>query len=312
MSGYDYDKRLLFFKIEASEGVEESPIATDAIVTRGLTPVAYEGETRTREIDGQYFGARPQSKSMVRGRTSFEVELTGAGTATGVAPWMKLLRIGGMDAGVVGASSVVQSPISSGVPSATLWDYTDTLKQPLLGSRADFRFVFEDDQYPYMALDVQGFPPDVLATNASPATPNVAAFRTPVYVNNDNTVITFDGFAAEVRRIELIAGSVLTPRSFVGSEDRMKYRNREWTGTLAIKCPTIAAKDYFAQMRSGVVPLAITHGLVTGDIVEVAAARCEIGMFSLPDEEGDLMLNIPVRLLPTTGTGNDEITVTTK
>lgn len=310
---YDYDKRLLFFKIEAAEGTAETPAAVDAVVTRGLTPVNYEADTRTREIDGQYYGARPQSKTQMRGRTSFEVELTGSGgLATAVPAWMKLLRIGGMNAGTVGASSVVQSPISASIPSATLWDYTDTLRQPLIGSRADFRMVFEDDQYPYAALDVMGFAPTTPAVNATPAVPDVSAFKAPQFVNNDNSVFMLDGYAAELRRLELVAGSVLTPRSFVGAADRVKYRNREWSGTALIRCPTLTAKDYFAQMRSGVVPLSFTHGLGVGNILEIAGARAELGVFTASDEEGDLMLSIPFRLLPTTGTGNDEITITTK
>lgn len=312
---YDYDKRLLFYKIEAAEGTAETPAAADAIVTRGLTPVNYEADTRTRELDGQYFGARPQTKNQLRGRTSFEVELTGAGgLATAVPAWMKLLRIAGMNAGTVGASSVVQQPISAAIPSATLWDYTDTMRQPLIGARADFRMVFEDDQYPYAALDVMGYAPSAgsPAVNAVPATPDITAFKTPQFVSNDNSVFSFDGYAAELRRLELVAGSVLTPRSFVGAADRVKYRNREWSGTAVIRCPTLTAKDYFAQMRSGVVALTLTHGLGVGNIVEIAAPRCELGVFSASDEEGDLMLSIPFRLLPTTGTGNDEITITTK
>lgn len=311
--GYDYDKRLLFFEIEASEGVEETLVAADAIVTRGLTPVNYEADTRTREIDGQYFGARPQSKTALRGRTTFEVELTGSGgLATAVPAWMKLLRIAGMNAGVVGASSVVQSPISSGVPAATLWDYTDALKQPLIGSRADFRMVFEDEQYPYAALDVMGYAPATPASHGAPVTPDVAAFAAPQYFNTANSTFSLDGYAAELRRLELVAGSILTPRSFVNSQKRIKYRNREWTGTALIKCPTLSAKDYFAQMRSGVVPMELTHGVGAGNIFELDAARCELGVFTTSDEEGDLMLSIPFRLLPTTGTGNDELTITTK
>lgn len=309
---YDYDKRLLFYKIETTEGVDAAPVAADAIVTRNLQPVNYESETRVREIDGAYFGARPESKSNLRGRTSFEVELTGSGTANVAPPWMKLLRIAGMDAGVPGGTSVVQKPISAGIPSATLWDYTDTLRDRLTGSRADFRMTFEDDQFPFISMDVQGYPHTNLADQSAPVAPNVAAFQTPLYFNNENSTFLLDGYAAELRRIEYSAGAVLTPRSFVGSLDRVKYRNRVWTATALIKCPDIGAKNYFLNVRPGTqVPHKITHGLVAGSIVEVEALRSEIGLIQKADEEGDLMLSIPMRLIPSAA-GNDEISITTK
>lgn len=309
---YDFDKRLLFYKIETVEGTDAAPVAADAIVTRGLTPVQFEADTRVREIDGQYFGARPEAKNTLRGRTSFEVEIAGGGTATTVPPWMKLLRACGFDAGTVGASSVVQAPISANVPSATLWDYTDTLKQPLLGARGDGRMVFEDDQYPFFAFDFMGFPPTVLLTDAAPVTPSVAAFQTPVLASQPNTTFTLGAFAAELRRLEIAFGSQLSPRSFIGSSDKVKYRNRVITATAVIRAPTLSAKDYFAGVRAGTqIPMQVVHGTAAGNIVQVDAARCETGLITTSEEEGDLMLNVPLRLIPSSA-GNDELTITSK
>lgn len=312
MPGYDFDKRLLFFKIETTEGTDATPVNTDAIITRGLTPVAFEADTRVREIDGQYFGARPEAKNVLRGRTSFEVEVAGGGTATTVPPWMKLLRVAGFDAGVAGGSSVVQSPISASVPSATLWDYTDSLKQPLLGARADGKITFEDDQYPFFSFDVMGFPPTTLLTDSAPTTPSVAAFQTPILATNANTTFTLGGFAAELRRLEVTFGSQLAPRSFIGSADRVKYRNRVMAATATIKAPTLASKDYFAGVRAGTqIALQIIHGTVAGNIVQLDAARCETGVITHSDEDGDVMLTIPLRLIPSSA-GNDELTITSK
>lgn len=312
MAGYDFDKRLLFFKIEATEGTDAAPINTDAIVTRGLTPAAFEADTRVREIDGQYFGARPEAKNTLRARTSFEVEVAGGGTTVTVPPWMKLLRVCGFDAGVVGGASVVQSPITAAVPSATLWDYTDSLKIPLLGARGDGRMVFEDDQYPFFAFDMMGFPNTTLVTDAAPVTPSVAAFQTPVLASQPNTTFTLGAYAAELRRLEINFGSQLAPRSFIGSSDRVKYRNRVMTATAVLKAPTLAAKDYFAGVRTGSqLVLQVIHGTVGGNIVQVDVPRAETGVITFSDEEGDVMINVPMRLIPSAA-GNDEITITSK
>src|SRR5690349_6685091 len=102
------DKRLLLYKIETTEGTDAAPVvATDAIITRNLDASGIDADTGVRQIDGQYFGARPSYNRQIRKPVSFEVEMAGSGVSAITVPgWMKLLRACGFDAGVPGASSV--------------------------------------------------------------------------------------------------------------------------------------------------------------------------------------------------------------
>ncbi len=308
---YDFDKRLLFFGIEATEGSEEALVAADAIVTRNLQPGTVETDQRQRQIDGQYFGGRPNVDVTRRIRTTFETELTGGGAATIVPPWMKLLQIAGFDGGTVGASDVTQALISSAIPSATLWNYTDSLRERQIACRSNVTFELQDDEYPIIRHETLGIPFTTLSDESAPVTPDVSAFQEPVLVNNDNTVFLLDGYAAPMRSFTLSAGNILTPRSLVGEADRIKYRNREFSGQIVLKCPTLAAKNYFTNMGGGIVPLSIVHGTAAGNIVTLSSSRCELGIATKSDEDGDLMLTLPIRLLPTTGTGNDEFSIVT-
>src|SRR6185503_156637 len=144
------EKKLLLSKIEGTEGTDAAPVVgTDAILTVGLDGSQLEADEIVRNIDCQYFGARPTVYSQIRKPVPFGVEIAGSGvSATTVPAWMKLIRVCGFDAGVAGGSSVVQTPISAAVPSATLYPYLDNLKVIALGSSGNLKMTFEDDQIP--------------------------------------------------------------------------------------------------------------------------------------------------------------------
>lgn len=308
-----YDKRLLLYKIESSEGVDPSPVVgTDAILTRNLNAAGLNADTRVRQLDGLYFGARPSIFNSIQRPVSFEVEIAGAGTANAVPAWMKLNRICGFDAGVAGGSSVVQTPISANIPSATLWPYHDNLRLKALGARGSFTMTFEDDEIPFFSYSMLGFPPAGLADENTPGAPTLTGFKDPVLCSTQNTSFSLHGFAAPLRRLTIDVGSQTEPRSLIGPQDKVMFRNREMTGEAVIELPDLTAKNYFEAVEDRTVDdLQLIHGTEAGNIVQVDAARAELGLPTLSEEQGFLMATVPFRLLPSSA-GNDEMTITSK
>lgn len=308
------EKRLLLYKIETTEGTDSAPVVgTDAILTRGLDAKGWDGDKGVRQLDGLHAGARPSYYKQIRKPVRWEVEIAGSGaTATTVPAWMKLNRICGFDAGVAGASSVVQTPIFSGVPSATLYPFYDNLLVSATGARSNLSLTFEDDEIPFFAYDAVGFPPAGLVSEAVPGAPTLGAFAAPVLVNTANTTFMLGGFSPGLRRLTLNAGAQIDPRSLTGQLDKAMFRNREMTGTALIEFPDLGSKNYFTNVLArSTQPLQIVHGTAAGNIVQVDAPRCEIDLPDMPDEQGVLMLSVPLRLLPTAA-GNDELTITSK
>jgi hypothetical protein len=308
------EKKLLLWKIETTEGTDAAPVVgSDAIITVGLDATGLEGDQKVRNIDGQYFGARPTVYAQIRKPFSFGVEAAGSGvSATTVPAWMKILRVCGFDAGVAGGSSVVQTPISASVPSATAWPFYDNLKVAALGSRGTWTLTFEDDEIPMFNFTMMGFPPTGIVSEATPGTPTFANQATPVIASTGNTTFSLGSFAAPLRRLVITGGSVYEPRSLIGPTDKVMYRNREMTAEALIEFPDLTSKNYYTNMiaRSTQV-LQVIHGTSAGNIVQVDAARAEIGLITTPAEQGQLMATIPMRFLPSTS-GNDELTLTSK
>src|SRR5205085_10242097 len=124
----------------------------------------------------------------------------------------------------------------------------------------------------------------------------------PVLVSTANTTYSFDGYTPAVRRLSIDLGVKMAPRSLTGPADRVASRNREPTGTLLVEFPDLGTKNHYTKMLSratGV--LQVVHGTVAGNIVQVDAPKCELGLIKTPEEDGFLMCEIPFRLLPNAG-----------
>lgn len=311
-----YEKRLLLYKIETTEGTDAAPVVgTDAILTRNLRADGFDADTKIRNLDGQYFGARPAALTSIRQPVSFEVEIAGSGVSAVTVPaWMKLNRVCGFDAGVVVSTThVLQTPISASIPSATVWPFYDNLRRQVRGTRGNVTLTFEDDEIPFFSYDMIGYPPSTLVDESTPGTPTLTAFPDPVLCSTAATTFTLGGFAAPLRRLSINAGVALEPRSLIGPSDRVLFRNREITGEAVIELPDLTSKNYFTNVANRTTQvLQLIHGTVVGNIVQLDAPRAEIGLPAFSEEQGIVMMTLPLRLLPSTGAGNDELTIQSK
>lgn len=308
------DKKYLLGKIEVSEGIDATPtVGANAILTVGLDATGLEGDQKVRELDGQFAGSRPSVFKQIRKPVSFGIEIAGSGvSATTVPAWMAFLRMCGFDAGVVGGSSVVQTPINPwSAPSMTLWPMYDNLKVAALGARANLQITIEDDEIPMFNLTAMGFPPVGTVSEAALGALTIANQADPVLASTANTTFSFDGYAAALRRLTIDWGVKLEPRSLVGPADRVAQRNREPTGVALVEFPDIGTKNFFTKMNSRATgALQVVHGTVAGNIVQLDAPKMETGLITTPEDGGFLMANIPFRLLP--NAGNDELIITSK
>lgn len=309
-----YDKKVILQKIETTEGTDAAPVTTtDAIQVLNYAPRFMDSDTKVRNIDKAYLGADPTLISAIRRGASFEMEMHGGGLAAGttVPPWMKVLRIGGMDPGTVGANSVVQKPVSD-VVSATHWAYIDDLLLKTIGCRATIGFRIADDEFPVFTVDLLGRAPTTLAETSVPASPTLSGYVAPVLSSSENSTFTLDGYALALRSWEMTNGADLAYRSLIGPLDKVQMRDRPWSGTIVGRVPDLTAKDYFANVRAGTLMAAsFVQGITAGNIVQIDCPKLQIsGNVELSEEGGEVMVSMPVTAIP--NTGNDEVVFTSK
>jgi hypothetical protein len=203
--------------------------------------------------------------------------------------------------------TAVYAPISSSIPSVTLYYNVDGLLHKVTGARGNVEFTLNVKQIPVMKFSFTGIynaPSDTAAPTCV-----FTAFQAPKVVNTANTasfsLLSFSGY---LESLGLNMTNDVQYRTLVGFEEVI-LADRKPAGTMVIEAPTIASKDFFTAAKNGTTgALAITHGTANGNKVALAAPRVSIGNPGYQDSQGVQMLSIPFVISPQSG--NDELSIT--
>lgn len=296
-------------KIEATAGVDAVPTgAANAIKVSSLSITPLEVEMADRATTQPYLGNTDQV--MVAGwtRTEFDVEIAGAGAAGTVPQYGPLLRAAGFSETISAGTSVVYAPVSAGFESLTLYvnvggvlyrsSYGATTVGLTLNSRAipQFKFGFTGLYTPV----------------ADSALPTVT-YRDikPVAVNKANTpLFTLLGYPAVLSQLGLDMKNVINYRNMVNHES-VRLTDRKPDGSVRIEATKVADKDWWSGIRVGSVgPLALTHGTLAGNIVEIACPGVQMTSPAFDEDNGIQMFRSNLVVKPVNG--NDELTITVK
>jgi Phage tail tube protein len=309
----NWEQKVILLKLETTEGTDAAPTnLLNALRVLNYQPTFMDADQKVRNIEKAYFGADPVAMAAFKRGATFDMEMAGSGTAIGIPPWMVPLQIAGFGAPVVGSTSVVSSPITAGIPSATHWSYIDNLLLKTIGARATVDFKIQDDEYPLFSFNLLGRPPALLAEEAIPGTPTFTNYVDPLLSATENTTFTLAGFALPLRSWEMSSNSDLQLRSLIGPQDRVNYANRNWNGNIVGELPDLTSQNYFSNIRPGTTMAATcVQGITTGNIVQIDTPRLQIsGNVTLTEEQGKVMFTMPVTALP--NAGNDEVVFTSK
>lgn len=307
--------KVLLAKKEVTYGVDSLPTAAlNAVLTRNFSSKPVEVDRITRNLDAKTYGATPDAPSNERQTVSYEVELAGSGAAGTAPAWMELLEGAGMAAPALTAT--IKADQKMGLPSVapsslTQHHYIGNQLRKMTGSRGSFAIDITAGQFPFLSLNYTGIIPAAAPFSvAVPAATVLTKWKEPVEVNTANTLILLDGYAAFVRYLKIDANVQTNIRSLVGS----RYINRGQHSIaieMMIEAPSLAAKDYYLELRAGsLMPLAVTHGLVAGNIIEIACANVEITGISDSEEDNKLMFSISA--IAAISAGQDDILITSR
>lgn len=306
----NYDKKVILLKTEVTEGTDSVPVVgADALRVLNYQPTFMDADQKVRNIETAYFGADPVLLASFKRGASFDMEMHGGGAAGTAPQWMKALAYAGFGAPVISAGvSATLNPTST-VLSASHYAYIDNLLMQTIGARASVGFTIEDDEIPVFNYTLLGRAPTALASEATPGAVTITGVTDPVLSSSENTTFTLDGFAAPLRRFTMNANVDLQYRSLIGPVDKIAYRNRNWNGQIVVEVPDLTAKNYFTLVRPGTTMVCTTvQGNVAGNIVTINIPKLQItGNIEMSEEQGVLMMTLPVTALPNSASGNDEI-----
>lgn len=299
---------LLLAVAQASLGASVVPTAAaNAMMVRGFTPEPIVADQVGRNLIRPYKGNSGKLVAGEHRKFGFEVELAGSGTP-GLAPaWAPLLMACGFAETVTADTSVEYHPVSEGEPVLTLYGYVDGTLFKMADAKGTVSFDLTPKGIPVMKFEFLGTyePP---TEGAMPSGVDYSKFVQPLVVGKRNTpTLEIFGHAGCTSAFSINWANQLAWREMINCAGA-RSPDRTPTGSITMEFPKVDVKDWTEIVRTGEVgPLNVVHGITAGNIVELQMPRIQPGVFSLSDDQGVAMMQLPFDVNPVQG--DDELVI---
>lgn len=315
-----FNNKMILAKIQPVVDVDPTPTGSDACITEDLQWTYYAGNDITRNRDRSYFGANSKIKVVPHAEFSFSVELAQVAAAGDAPAFSKFLRACGFSETIDPGVDVTYAPVSSGQEMIAVY-YIDDLsaaddqEQKSLNCRGSFSIQMDAETLPRIQfsnfMGTYNRP-----TDAGSYTIDTSAWEDAVPVSKSNTVtLTVDGYSGCINGFSIDIGNTVEIHDEPNCAGT-SITGREVTGQIVIKAPSLATKDFFAEVESHVgatntVAIAVEHGDngiggSTRPNLQINLPTVQLNDIQRTDVRGELYYTIPFTALPTDA-GNDEI-----
>ena len=308
--GKSMKKMLLLAKKEVTPGTDSIPTAAlNAILCRAFMPEPIAAEQVQRNLIRPWKG---NSGSLTVGehrKFTFEVELANSGTAGTVPAWGLLLEACGFSATITAGVNVIYDLVSDGDPSLTLYGYLDKTRFVITNAKGTVSFEWNAKGIPVMKFEFLGAYSPATEEAAMPVGVNYSKFIQPKTVGRTNTPqFTFHTVAACMSAFSINVANALTWRELVNCSGPASP-DRQPSGSVTMEMPSVTTKDWAEVVRKNEVGACkLVHGTVAGNIVTFDMPAIQCKPFSLSEDAGVAMIQLPFDVNPLTG--NDEIRIT--
>lgn len=305
-----FNKLALTAKIEAVYGTDAAPTgAANAMLVTEVQFTPLEATEESRNLYRPYFGEQGSLLATEHVTISYKVELAGSGAAGTAPAWGPLIRACGMAETITEDTDVAYNPISSGFEAVSQYFYLDGVLHKFVGSRGNVKLSLTPQKIPYLEFSFMGLL-GAISDTALPAV-TLTGFIEAVLVSKANTpVFSLHGYSAIAESLSIDLGAKVEPRFLIG-EESMKITDRKTTGTAVIVASSLADKDWVGIARARTKgALAIQHGTVAGNIVEIEAPKVQLGKPSYGQTQNVVNYSLPLTFTP--DAGSDELTITVR
>jgi len=271
-----FEKKSVLAKIETSYGVDPTPsAAANAILLKDVTINLANGENVPAGIlragmgqVAQYFVGRHVS-------LNFKTDLAGSGAAGTAPPWGPLARMCAHAETLTASTKADYTPVDTGFESGAIYFNIDGVRTRFFGSRGNMKLMAVKNRRPELEFSMLGL---FSAQDASAFPAGVfTAWQPALDFGKDNTpTFTIGGRAHPLESFELDAGVTVAYRERVNRKD-IPVDDRLPTCKATIEEPAFATYDYWgAKASKANNAFAVTHGLVAGNIIDIAIGTTEV------------------------------------
>lgn len=305
-----YNRMAVLAKVEGTYGTDATPTgALNAILLKDVTINPMNADQIKRDLITDALGNKGSSLAGLHSTMEFSVELASSGAAGTVPGWGVLMRGCALSETINAATSVVYQTVSAGDESLTLYMYMDGTLHKMTGAKGTVSIEITAKQIPYLKFSFIGLFVD--PTETAMPTQVLNGWQVPITVSNANTpTLDLHSYSAVTQSITLNLANQNIHRDLINGAG-VKFVDRESAGSIKIEAPDLTTIDFWDKAKKSTTgPLQLIHGLIAGEIIQIDAPKVQVLNPGYEDQDGTLMLNMNLDLLP--DAGNDELVITVK
>ncbi|MEG1971420.1 MAG: hypothetical protein RR101_15015 [Burkholderiaceae bacterium] len=307
-------------KIETVYKTDAAPSgAANALLISNLTINPYNASNVDRDNVRPFFGGSEQLVGTAYVDASFDVELSGSGTAGTAPAWGPLLRACAFAEVITAGTRVDYTPITAGVESVTIYWYDDGVLHKLLGARGNVVIKLGISGRPMLSFKFQGVYGGISAV-ASPGV-TLTAWKPPLVITDGNTGdITFGcthspsgapalaaGTVQASQGIEIDLGNSVQYTALLGGES-IDITQRSMSGKVSLDLSAADEVSFMAGViAASTQSLGLIHGTAAGNKLLVYAPAVQLFNPSKTEVNGRRLIGYDARLVPVSG--NDELRI---
>lgn len=307
---------VILAKVETTSGTDAAPTGGSNAIFISNASFEYLYNNVDRDLIRGYLGASEQLAGSRFMRATFDVEISGSGTAGTAPAWGPLLQGCAMAETISAGSRVEYNPITASMQTLTIYYYDDGVLRKALGCMGNVELAMGEGDRPLFKFSFLGV--DGGTTAASNATPTFTAWKVPLVITDPNTgdiklggtyatgAIT-GGTAYPSRGLTLNLGNDPRQIQLLGGQ-RVDINQRATTGSMELELTAAQEATLMTDINANTLTsLSFEHGTTAGGKVLFYAPKVQRINPKLVDYEGNRLAGMDLRLTP--NSGNDELLI---
>lgn len=310
---------VILAKIESTYGTDPTPTGLANALLVSNCSIGYAYQNVNRDLVRGYFGGSEELAGLRQVNIGFDIELSGSGDAGLTAPaWAPLLKACGFGETDAGAYFEYK-PISTTLPSVTIYYYLDGVLHKALGCRGTCDFKMGIGERPVMSYSFTGL--DGGVTETSNASPTLTAWQKPVVITDTNagdfTVgCTYSsgalsgGTAYPSKGLQMSLGNQIAFTPLLGGEV-VELSDRDISGSVSLDLTAAQVVTFKTAVDANTTSaMGFSFGTTSGNILVLYMPNVQRINPRAEDYNGRALMAYDLRITPSAG--NDDITLVVK
>jgi len=299
-------KRSILAKAESSYGSDPTPTGSAnyvQVIDLNIEPVV--SDEVSRDLIRPYMGNYEVLLANTRVNVTFDVEMSGSGSAGTAPKYGAILKACGLSETISGGNTVTYAPVTTPSDSVTLFVNYDGVRHKVTGCRGTFSMSCEVNNIPRISFSLTGI--FNAPTDTALPTVTVSNQASPlIFKNGSTSSFAIYGFAAALQSWNLDFNNEVVYRELVGGTKEVLITDRRPSGTAVVEAVALSGHNFFTD-ATGTSTGTNTwlHGTVAGNKVTVSCPQSDLGQPTYEESDGITMLSLPFYATPTASANNE-------